>query len=77
MPLREQRGVLDRRAEAPALAFELCARIAVEARVDERRGKPDHNQHHQNFRQGEACHLTWRERPPGARVARSLWARTG
>ncbi len=72
MPLREQRGVLDRRAEAPALAFELCARIAVEARVDEGRGEPDHDQHHQNFRQGEARHLTWREQPPGARVARSL-----
>ena len=70
MPLRKQRGVLDRRAEAPALAFELCARIAVEACVDERGGQPDHDQHHQNFRQGEARRLTWREQARGAYVAR-------
>ena len=39
VPLREQRRVLDRRAKTPALALELRARIAVQARVDERRGE--------------------------------------
>ena len=64
VPLREQRGVLDRRTQAPTLAFELCARIAVESRVDERRREADHDQHHQDFRQGETGEPTGREQAP-------------
>src|SRR5450755_3073753 len=61
VPLREERRVLDRCAEAPALALELCPRIAVEACISERRSEADHDQDHEHFRQGETGGMSARE----------------
>ena len=62
--------MLDRRAKTPALALELCARIAVEARVGERRGEANHDQHHQYFNQGESSELARRKDAPDTKLAR-------
>ena len=62
--------MLDRRAKPPALALELCARIAVQARVDERGGEANHDQHHQHFNQGESSELAGLKDAPDTKFAR-------